>query len=789
MRQHPYNLQIRQNFMKHCKDLKKMIKRKKYLFRKEILDKLLNWKETDPKQYWQMIKLLKKSENRQETIVDFQTEQLEKHIKTQGKPNKINGDFTAKIEDHIKRYKDMLEENDLTDKPFTIKEVKRCVNRLKINKSAGPDLILNEIIKSSNEVTCKSITKLFNLILESGFYPSPWRKSYIILIFKKGDRDDLNNYRGISLQNCLAKLFSSVLNYRLCEHYDNLFADQQFGFRENHRTSDSIFVLKTLITKYLKKNKEKIYACFVDLRRAFDSLWHEGLIYKLMVNKVGNKFLQVVKNMYSLNMSAFKIDNKVSKYFEVERGVKQGDSLSPTLFNCYINDMHRIFEDDSCDPLNLENHKVASLSFADDLVILSNTHMGLQNSLNKLESYCSDWQLTVNVQKTKVMVFQSRYSSFPKFYFNNVSILETKEYNFLGNIIDYKGTFKKTVQELAKKSLKVLFSLKNQFMNFRSIPVNLSTKLFDTLIRPILLYNSEIWLMEDYSTVLNSVSRSVRNGSFCDILALEDRFIFENIHNKFCKSVLGLRKTACNLGAKLELGRMPLSCYIKSQILLYFYRLISKPINPLVKAAFNVNKSLDQEGIYTWYTFTKNILKDLNLEDAGLLNEDKTFQSQKYTLKKKVKILLNDYYKEKMLGKLDSFTEKSKLYLYSKLKTNTRMEKYLLYITNFKTRQLISKFRISDHNLLIETGRYHKIPRDQRKCQTCNILDDEIHFFLHCTKFSNHRNDLLNKIDEINDQFRSYSPTDKFIYILNTENFELWSALGLFLQKSADQQK
>ena len=142
---------------------------------------------------------------------------------------------------------------------------------------------------------------------------------------------------------------------------------------------------------------------------------------------------------------------------------------------------------------------MASLSFADDLVILSNTSEGLQNSLNKLEKYRYDWQLTVSTKK----IFQNTQPPSPNFYYKTVLLTETKEYNFLGNVMDFKGSFKKATQELNKKGLKVLFSLKNRFMNFNSILVNLSCKLFDILIRPILTYNSEIWFMDEESAKIS----------------------------------------------------------------------------------------------------------------------------------------------------------------------------------------------------------------------------------------------------------------------------------------------
>jgi hypothetical protein len=200
-------------------------------------------------------------------------------------------------------HRNELKENLITDIPFSVSEIEKCINKLKMKKSAGPDHVCKQF---SSIVTCKFMVKLFNLILDAGNYPSSWRKSFIIPIHKSGNKHDLNNYRGISLQNCIAKLFSSALNSRLVSFYDNLFAKHQFGFRTNHRTMDSLFILKTLITKYLFKKKSKIYACFVDLRKAFDTVWHSGFQYKLMKNNVGRKFFNIIQDMYDICQSAVK---------------------------------------------------------------------------------------------------------------------------------------------------------------------------------------------------------------------------------------------------------------------------------------------------------------------------------------------------------------------------------------------------------------------------------------------------------------------------------------------------
>jgi hypothetical protein len=131
----------------------------------------------------------------------------------------------------------------------------------------------------------------------SRLYPYTWRHSFIIPLHKSGNTNDLNIYRGISLQNCIAILFSSTLNKRLMTPYEDLFYKHQFGFRGNHRTSDSRFILKTLITKYVLNKKKKIYSCFIDLRKACDTLWHSGLLYKPLTNNVGCTFFNVIQNI------------------------------------------------------------------------------------------------------------------------------------------------------------------------------------------------------------------------------------------------------------------------------------------------------------------------------------------------------------------------------------------------------------------------------------------------------------------------------------------------------------
>ena len=147
------------------------------------------------------------------------------------------------------------------------------------------------------------------------------RNLFIILIHKAGDKLDINNYSGISLQNCIAKLFSAAINCRIVTYYEDKFAMQQFGFRVNHRTTDSIFILKSLLIKYLTKKKSKVYSCFIDLRRAFDTA---GLLYKLKKDNVAKRLFEVIKDMYNSCESTVKIENEHWVFLNKHRGQTSG---------------------------------------------------------------------------------------------------------------------------------------------------------------------------------------------------------------------------------------------------------------------------------------------------------------------------------------------------------------------------------------------------------------------------------------------------------------------------------
>ena len=235
-----------------------------------------------------------------------------------------------------------------------------------------------------------------NLCLKLSLIPPAWCLSLINPIHKQGPKPKPENYSGISIMNALLKVLSIMLNCRLndfCEN-NNVINRGQLGFRKNNGTIDQVTTLKTIINKYVYDNKKKLYTCFVDCKKAFDSIWHEGLFYKLSKNKINGNFLDLIKNIYKHTRCAVKVDNKLTNFFEY------------TLFNIFVNDLNDEIESVNTSPVNLnDEEKFSSLMYADDLVMISTTKEGLQNMLNKLDEYSQKWNIDVNYTKTKCVTF------------------------------------------------------------------------------------------------------------------------------------------------------------------------------------------------------------------------------------------------------------------------------------------------------------------------------------------------------------------------------------------------
>jgi len=212
----------------------------------------------------------------------------------------------------------------------------------------------------------------------------------ILPIYKRGDVSDPNNYRGITLISCFAKLFTGIINERLkswAESYD-IITDAQFGFKPNCSTADAIFILNALIEKQLH-NKHKLFCCYIDYRKAYDVINRGQLWYKMIRSGVDGKLMAIIRSMYNEVKLQVKHMSSLSDLFSSNVGLLQGEITSPIMFSLFVNDIEFSLQNGLNAGITLDQLSVYLLLFADDAVIFSETKEGLQKSLDNLEIYCN----------------------------------------------------------------------------------------------------------------------------------------------------------------------------------------------------------------------------------------------------------------------------------------------------------------------------------------------------------------------------------------------------------------
>ena len=342
--------------------------------------------------------------------------------------------------------------------------------------------------------------KFFNIVLNTGIVPESWTYRIINPIFKnKGDPNSPENYRPITLLSCMGKLFTSIINTRLQMFVENndIINDFQTGFRSGFSTVDNMFILQTLI-QILHNKKKKLFCAFIDLKRAFDTVWRIGLWSKLIKYDVNGKCLKLIKNMYGNIKSAVTVNGTSSNSFPCNIGVRQGENLSPLMFSIYLNDLHDFISNSGIvngvninqselDDTALTFLKLFIILYADDTVIMSESENDLQNALNKYQEYCDIWKLTVNTSKSNILIFSKGRLNNYQFTYQGKTLEIVNEYKYLGVLFSKSGSFYNAKKYIAKQGTRALYSFLKK-VKCLSLPIDMQIKIFNKTVKPVLLY-------------------------------------------------------------------------------------------------------------------------------------------------------------------------------------------------------------------------------------------------------------------------------------------------------------
>ena len=716
---------------KASKHFKNMLKEKKKIYFESLHKRLRVLKSNNSKDYWNFLNKASNKNNNHEMTVAFLKEHFEKISTVR---NDIESSTSINFETNSI--------NEQINVQFSLDEIKHIIKRLKSGKACGIDHVRNEFLKNCSDEVLAIVVKLFNVILNTGIIPEDWCIGMILPLYKnKGDINDPDNYRGITLLSCIGKLFTAILNERLTSYVDAIgcMGDEQAGFRHEFSTIDHIFTLHALIEYYSKK-KMKLYCAFIDYRKAFDFVDRASLWSKLISTGINGNILRVIHNLYSRAKSCVKLNGKISDYFNCNVGVRQGENLSPLLFAIFLNDFEysisrkynglKVLSNDINTLLSDDDVEhfltMYVLLYADDTIVLAESPQELQNALNAVHTYCNDWKLSVNTCKTKIVVFSKyRASNLPAFLFGHDIIEVVDSYTYLGTIFNYNGSFKLAIDKQLQQGKKAFYALLSKIKKLY-LPVDLSLELFNQLVVPVLTYGCEVWGTQDIKCL-------------------------EILQRKFIKIILGLNQNTPNAMIYGETGIYPIAHTINMRMINFYMRIVNGKQSKFSCIMYKILRKQSQlyNLKYDWTTHIKKCLDNLGMSNIWISQGD---GFSNIYVKEAVKLRSKDMFLQEWHN-----MKSQHLYcnFYESIKNEHELEKYLILL-NYKQRIALSKFRCRSNYLPITSSRFTGEVDYSCFCPLCHKHDigDELHYLFVCPFFIEERKRYLERTpDQINDHY------------------------------------
>jgi ribonuclease HI len=405
-------------------------------------------------------------------------------------------------EEQKDEYTDPVSDNSLfINGPIQYSEFLDALSSFSSNSSAvGLDAISYKMLNHLPSKWKKLLHSLFQLIWGNGAIPSVWKSSVIVPIHKQGKpRFDINSYRPIALTSHVCKLFEKIVNNRLmyfCEK-NEILPSVQAGFRKGRSTTDHLVKLTSQIKKQFARQKSTL-ATFFDVRKAYDSVWHSRLLYKLKNIGISGNMYQFIKDFLSHRQICTRVNSEYSSFRSIDTGIPQGSIIAPLLFTILIHDL----------PNALSKHTQV-VQYADDIAIWMHTSLRkrtdkrvvnhvqhlYQVELNNIQEFMRKNGLEFSTEKTSLILFNNGENPkwLPVLKLNGLNINYSQCVKFLGVTLTSKLNWRKHIDMILNKARKRLNLLK--IVSTQSWSQNTKTliHLTDAIVRSTLTYGQEVY--------------------------------------------------------------------------------------------------------------------------------------------------------------------------------------------------------------------------------------------------------------------------------------------------------
>ena len=658
----------------------------------------------------------------------------------------FDANFTSEVHNEVKaNLTSSLQNMELItelDGPITQQEIHTSVQALSCGKACGLDGIVTELLKYGGAMMEQSLLSLFQFIFESEKFPIEWVRGVIFPLHKEGDERNPDNYRGITLLSVVGKLYSAILTKRItnwCEQ-NGAISEEQAGFRPNRSTSDQVFTLFQILQQR-KEAKQETVCVFLDIKKAYDTAFRDGIWKRLYEVGIKGKLWRVIRNIYQLVQSCVQLGAHFTEWFVIELGLRQGDPLSAILYIIFIDGLVKRVKQANIG-VSIGELLLALLMFADDVALLAGTRKEMQQLLDVVFSYSREWRFLWSVVKSKSMTFTNKRVRrvVAPLYLGLDRLEEVTQFRYLGVELSANLSWAKMKEKVLKKARSRLYLLSNAMKG--GLAPDASLKLWFTLIRPLLEYGVALWGLHR--------STSQWQGAEC-------------VQNQMGRLILGVHSKTASDVVRGELGLWTVTGRVKLAMLKWWGKMVLMNPNRLCSKVYRIRKNEIKDNRPSWCLTVRDILVDLGSGDVWESEQVGTLAEWYATATRLVRASEITNWRNRMLNH-------PKLRLYRQWKQELVFEDYLTQIPEFRYRRELSRIRSGTTKLRLEVGRWSKIDEEQRLCTICGGrgIENEQHVLFECWVYSDLRSKMFSSIrNQTGDTYQLSRSWDDRDWLLN----------------------
>ena len=276
-----------------------------------------------------------------------------------------------------------------------IEEVLEAIAKLKSGKAPGVCGIDAEMLKAGGMVAAEWLHRVIEVAWAKGEVANDWKKAVIVPLHKKGSKMVCSNYRGISLLSIPNKVYARILDSRVRSKTESKVLEVQGAFRRGRSCVDQIFTIRQLSEKVLEKNKQMVIAC-IDLEKAYDKVCRVRLWQVLERYGIQGGLMTAIRSMYLGSQACVRASGKMSGWFPITQGVRQGCVMSPWLFNVFMDGIIREVKENLQGGVQLTTTNVQMLLFADDVVMVTEKKDDMQSNLDEMKKVMEKWGMKMH---------------------------------------------------------------------------------------------------------------------------------------------------------------------------------------------------------------------------------------------------------------------------------------------------------------------------------------------------------------------------------------------------------